>query len=137
MRPRRQRALSFFGLSSGSLGRRRIPEGLIRALEAGLNANYALPVKDNAAATESAAAEAMTARRTHSGPPIEELDLVVLTVDLPSHSLFKGQVGTVVAPVSDNTFEVEFADDQWQTFGLLTLDASQIIKLHFEQIKAA
>jgi len=62
--------------------------------------------------------------------PIELLDVVALTVDLPEDELVRGQVGTVVEILSDGYFEVEFSDDEGKTYAMLPLAADQLIILH-------
>jgi hypothetical protein len=67
---------------------------------------------------------------------IHELDVVALTVDLPEFKLVRGQVGTVVFVNSPDSFEVEFVDDAGQTYGLATLNSSQLLRLHYKPIAA-
>lgn len=62
--------------------------------------------------------------------PIESLDVVALTGDLPDHGLVRGQVGTVVEILSSDVFEVEFSDDQGKTYAMLPLKGEQLIVLH-------
>jgi len=63
------------------------------------------------------------------------LDVVALTVDLPEHNLWCGQVGTVVEVFADGkAFEVEFSDREGRTFESLGLRANQFMVLHFEPI---
>ncbi len=67
---------------------------------------------------------------------IQELDVVALTVDLPQEGLARGQVGTVVYVHSPGVFEVEFVDSEGRTYGLLTLNADQLLLLRYEPIAA-
>ena len=63
--------------------------------------------------------------------PIELLDTVALTKDLPEHNLTAGEVGAVVEVFNGGAaFEVEFCDDTGATYGLHTLRADQIMPLH-------
>jgi hypothetical protein len=71
-----------------------------------------------------------------SQPPIAELDVVALTVDLPREGLKRGQVGTVVAVYSPTDFEVEFVDARGHTFALTTLKADQLLVLHYDPVAA-
>ena len=49
--------------------------------------------------------------------PIKLLDVVALTVDLPTYNLWRGQVGTVVEILAGGTaFEVEFSDREGRTY---------------------
>ena len=67
---------------------------------------------------------------------IQLLDVVALTEDLPQRNLFRGQVGTVVEILAPNVFEVEFSDDDGQTYAMLSLRTDQIIVLHYQPIEA-
>jgi hypothetical protein len=61
------------------------------------------------------------------------LDVVALTVDLPEHNLWRGQVGTVVELLADSAaFEVEFSDRDGRTFESIGLRPEQFMVLHFE-----
>ncbi|MGI8469318.1 MAG: DUF4926 domain-containing protein [Pyrinomonadaceae bacterium] len=65
-------------------------------------------------------------------------DVVALTADLPEKNLWSGQVGTIVEVYNDGeAFEVEFADKNGHTYGLLTLSPEQIMLLHYEPVKIA
>jgi hypothetical protein len=68
--------------------------------------------------------------------PIQELDVVALTEDLPDQKLVRGQVGTVVFVYGSDAIEVEFVDTDGHTYGLTTLMASQLRPLHYEPIAA-
>ena len=71
-----------------------------------------------------------------SNKPIQELDVVALTVDLPDQKLQRGQVGTVVFVYAPDAFEVEFVDNSGHTYGLVTLNLSQLLVLHYEPLAA-
>ena len=63
--------------------------------------------------------------------PIELLDTVALTEDIPAHGLTTGEVGAVVEILgAGEAFEVEFCDNTGATYGLYRLRAGQIIPLH-------
>ena len=62
---------------------------------------------------------------------IELLDTVAVKADVPSLGLTAGEVGAVVEVLGDGeAFEVEFCDESGATYGLHTLQASQLIALH-------
>lgn len=61
---------------------------------------------------------------------IKLLDTVALVDDLPERKLKRGEVGTVVEVLAPDAFEVEFSDDEGQTYAELALRANQIIVLH-------
>jgi hypothetical protein len=54
------------------------------------------------------------------------LDVVALLEDLPEEGLYRGQVGTIVEPLENDIFEVEFNDDEGQTYAMLALPAYQL-----------
>ncbi|GAB4214583.1 MAG: hypothetical protein OHK0012_12920 [Synechococcales cyanobacterium] len=61
------------------------------------------------------------------------LDVVALTVDLPTYNLWRGQVGTVVDLLADGVaFEVEFSDRDGRTFESIGLRPDQFMVLHFD-----
>lgn len=68
---------------------------------------------------------------------IKLLDVVALTEDLPREGLFRGQVGTVVEILSPYVYEVEFSDDEGQTYAMKALKAFQLMALHYKHIKVA
>lgn len=64
---------------------------------------------------------------------VKLLDVVALTVDLPQHNLWRGQVGTVVETLANGSaFEVEFSDRSGRTYESLGLRPDQIMVLRFE-----
>ena len=59
---------------------------------------------------------------------IKLLDIVALIVDLPEHNLRRGESGTVVELLAGGTaFEVEFSDDNGQTYESIGLRPDQLI----------
>jgi hypothetical protein len=68
---------------------------------------------------------------------LELLDVVALTVDLPERGLARGQVGTVVETLANDTFEVEFSDDEGRTYASLPLRPDQMLILHYKPVQAA
>ena len=70
-------------------------------------------------------------------PPIQLLDVVALTADLPERGLNRGQVGTVVEILAPTVFEVEFADDQGCAYALLALRDTQLLVLRYDPQQAA
>ena len=70
----------------------------------------------------------------HTTPRL--LDVVALLADAPAHGLLRGQVGTVVE-LLDGAHEVEFSDDEGQTYAELALAPDQLIVLHYRPRQAA
>lgn len=69
--------------------------------------------------------------------PIQFLDVVALTVDLPEYHLWRGQVGTVVEVLAGGAaFEVEFSDREGRTYESVGLRPDQIVVLHYEPLTA-
>lgn len=62
------------------------------------------------------------------------LDVVALTKDLPEQNLCQGQVGTIVEVYDLTTFEVEFVDLQGKTYAVETLNANQVMQLHYQSL---
>ena len=73
----------------------------------------------------------------HINDEIQPLDVVALAVDLPDRGLTRGQMGTVVETLAPHVYEVEFSDDEGQTYASLAVPAEQLIVLHFRPVKAA
>ncbi len=61
---------------------------------------------------------------------IKLLDTVALLENLPERQLKRGEVGTVVEVLAPDVYEVEFCDDEGQTYMELALCNDQIIALH-------
>lgn len=61
---------------------------------------------------------------------IKLLDTVALLEDLPERKLKRGEVGTVVEVLAPEVYEVEFCDDEGQTYAELALRGDQLITLH-------
>ena len=67
--------------------------------------------------------------------PIQLLDIVALTVDLPDYNLWRGQVGTVVEILASGAaFEVEFCDRAGRTYESVGLRPDQLMLLHYEPL---
>ena len=65
--------------------------------------------------------------KTRTAHKVDELDLVVLTRDIPGEGLRRGDVGTVVHRYAEGrAFEVEFATAAGSTIAVLTLGPDDI-----------
>ncbi len=60
---------------------------------------------------------------------LQLLDVVALKDALPEQQLAAGQVGTIVELLAPDVFEVDFSDDDGQTYAMLPLHSSQLLKL--------
>jgi len=61
---------------------------------------------------------------------IKLLDTVALLENIPARKLRAGEVGTVVELLDDGVYEVEFCDDEGQTYAQFALRADQIMPLY-------
>jgi hypothetical protein len=68
---------------------------------------------------------------------IKLLDVVALTEDLPEYGLCRGQVGTVVEILASDVFEVEFSDDEGQTYAMKALKADHLMILYYRHVNNA
>ncbi|HEX7671773.1 MAG TPA: DUF4926 domain-containing protein [Polyangiaceae bacterium] len=65
------------------------------------------------------------------------LDVVALLADVSNHGLVRGQVGTVVEELSDDTVEVEFSDDDGRTYAEVALPKDLLLVLRHRPVRAA
>lgn len=72
--------------------------------------------------------------KTDNSPNL--LDVVAILVEIPEHRLQRGQVGTIVEEL-DGAYEVEFSDDEGQTYASIALPREQLLVLHHSPDKAA
>ena len=63
---------------------------------------------------------------------LQLLDVVAIKEDLPSGNLLAGQVGTIVEFLAPEVYEVEFSDDDGQTYAMLPLHSSQLLQLKYK-----
>jgi hypothetical protein len=63
-------------------------------------------------------------------PKVKLLDTIALLQDIPTRKLKRGEVGTVVEILARDVYEVEFCDDDGETYAELALRGNQIIPLH-------
>ncbi len=54
-------------------------------------------------------------------------DIVALVADVPESGLKCGQVGTIVAELGPDSYEVELADEEGRTYASLGLKGSQLL----------
>jgi hypothetical protein len=65
-------------------------------------------------------------------PQLNLLDVIALKTDLPQHNLLAGQVGTIVEILAPEVYEVEFSDDDGQTYAMLPLHRQQLLRLQYQ-----
>ncbi|MBI2501721.1 MAG: DUF4926 domain-containing protein [Candidatus Latescibacteria bacterium] len=61
---------------------------------------------------------------------IRLLDTVALLENLPRRKLKRGEVGTVVEILAPEVYEVEFCDEEGQTYAEFALRGDQVMVLH-------
>lgn len=61
---------------------------------------------------------------------IELLSTVALIEDIPSRELHRGEVGTVVELLAPDVYEVEFCNEEGETYAEFALRGDQLILLH-------
>jgi hypothetical protein len=59
------------------------------------------------------------------------LDVVALLADVPADALARGQVGTVVELLDNETVLVEFSDDQGRAYAIIPCRRSELLVLHY------
>jgi hypothetical protein len=68
--------------------------------------------------------------------PIHLLAVVALTVEHPEKQLVRGQVGTVVAQLAPDVYEIEFCDDAGRSYAQLALSGDELLVLHHQPAAA-
>ena len=68
-------------------------------------------------------------RARDGGPSL--LDVVALLSDVPAQRLARGQVGTIVEELDDESFLVEFSDDQGRAYALAPCPRTELLVLHY------
>jgi hypothetical protein len=63
---------------------------------------------------------------------LELLNVVALLADRPVEGLARGQVGTVVETLDDETVLVEFSDDNGRAYAVTPCPRSGLLVLHYE-----
>ncbi len=64
--------------------------------------------------------------------PVSALDVVALLADLPAQGLARGQVGTVVELLDENTALIEFSDDDGRAYAVVPCMYEDLLVLHYE-----
>jgi hypothetical protein len=63
---------------------------------------------------------------------VSVLNVVALLADVPARGLARGQVGTVVEVLDDNTALVEFSDDDGRAYAVAPCPREDLLVLHYE-----
>jgi uncharacterized protein DUF4926 len=59
------------------------------------------------------------------------VDVVALLADLPADKLARGQVGTIVELLDEETVLVEFSDEQGRAYAITPCLISELLVLHY------
>jgi hypothetical protein len=59
------------------------------------------------------------------------LDVVALLIDVPARQLARGQVGTIIEQLDNNTLLVEFSDDQGRAYAIAACPGADLLVLHY------
>ena len=73
----------------------------------------------------------MTEKEDAIGIAPSLLDVVALLTDLPAHRLARGQVGTIVELLDEETVLVEFSDEQGRAYAIAPCLRSELLVLHY------
>ena len=63
---------------------------------------------------------------------LELLSVVALIEDLPKQQLQRRQVDTVVENLASGVYEVDFCDDNGQTYASVAVSGNKLLRLHHE-----
>jgi hypothetical protein len=66
-----------------------------------------------------------------AGRQLNILDVVALLTDRPAEGLARGQVGTVVETLDDDTALVEFSDDQGRAYAVAPCPRLELLVLRY------
>jgi len=64
------------------------------------------------------------------------LDVVALLMERPAEGLARGQVGTVVEALDDDSVLVEFSDDEGRAYAIAPCRRSELLVLYYEPQQA-
>ena len=68
--------------------------------------------------------------------PLRLFDVVAITAAIPDYGLVRGQVGTLVEPLAEGVWLVEFADRDGRTYAMVELEEEALLPLLFEEVAA-
>jgi hypothetical protein len=65
-------------------------------------------------------------------PEFELVSVVALLEDIVTSDLRRGQVGTIVGRFAPGVYEVEFSDDEGESYASLPLRSDQLLEIFHE-----
>ena len=63
---------------------------------------------------------------------VANVQTVALLKPQPSAGLVRGQVGTIVETIAENTALVEFSDDEGRAYAIVRCSRNHLLALHYE-----
>ncbi len=69
--------------------------------------------------------------KSNTAERLAVLNVVALLADRPGNKLARGQVGTVVESLDQNTVLVEFSDEQGRAYAVVPAQRSELLLLHY------
>lgn len=70
-------------------------------------------------------------------PDLDFFAVVALTEDLPSLGLSRGQMGTVTEKLGPDAYEVEFSNEEGETYATAAIEGAKLMRLHRESVSDA
>lgn len=64
------------------------------------------------------------------------LSTIAILEDIPEKHLVRGQVGVIVEVHPDEHFEIEFCNEEGETYAQAVVHKSALIPLHYSQVAA-
>lgn len=71
----------------------------------------------------------MVATKDNKGPSL--LNAVALLSEVPAQRLARGQVGTIVEQLDEDTLLVEFSDEQGRAYAVVPCRRDELLILHY------
>ncbi len=75
--------------------------------------------------------DVMPEDKSNTAERLAVLNVVALLADRPGNKLARGQVGTVVESLDQNTVLVEFSDEQGRAYAVVPAQRSELLLLHY------
>jgi hypothetical protein len=73
----------------------------------------------------------MKAKKGAKSERLSLLDVVALLTDIPAQQLARGQVGTIVEQLDNETLLVEFSDDQGRAYAVAPCPRADLLVLRY------
>jgi hypothetical protein len=70
-------------------------------------------------------------------PDLAPFSVVALTEDLLDLGLSRGQMGTVIEKLAADVYEIEFSNENGETYATAAVDGTKLIRLDRERVSSA